>query len=422
MNLGRWLADNYNLVVVLTGATALGIVGGLVGCFAVLRRRALTGDALAHGALPGLCLAFLLVGGRSTPAFLAGALVSGVCGVALITALCRWTRIKEDAAIGLVLSVFYGLGIVLLSKTEASAGLESFILGKPANMTVGDVRAVGLFAALVLILVVLLYKELRLISFDTGFAAAQGWPVFFLDFLLMVLISATVVMGLPTAGVLMTAALLIIPAAAARFWTNRLGVMLALAAVCGGVSGGTGAWLSALVNRFPTGPSIILVAALFFVVSLLAAPERGLLGQWQRRRRNRLDLRQRQFLATLYEIVEPTLPAPPAFSAAELAMRRAWPEREIRARLLQAVRRRELVRAGDTYALTTEGLEHAAAEARNQRLWKLYLREHPEMAPALLTLDLPPLENFLPHDVLERLKRQLDTPPQRAVVPGEATP
>lgn len=289
--LKEFLAEYYNLLIVLAGVSLLGAAAGVIGCFAVLRRRSLTGDALAHGALPGLCIAFILVGERSLPKLLLGALGSGLAGIAVIAALRRWTRIKEDAAIGTVLSVFFGIGIVLLTIIQrlpggSTAGLDSFILGKTAGMVREDVELIAGLALGTLLLVLLLYKEFKLVSFDQEFARVQGWPGFFLDFLLMLLVVLAVVIGLPAVGVLMMAALLVIPAAAARFWTDSLGLMLVLSAGIGLVSGVAGTVVSALFAKIPTGPSIILAAAIIFLYSLLGAPRRGLLARWEERRRH----------------------------------------------------------------------------------------------------------------------------------------
>ena len=205
---------SYNTAVVLLGTSLLGANAGLVGCFAVLRRRALTGDALAHAALPGLCLAFLAVGQRSRPALLLGAFVTGVLGVVVIAALRRWTRIKEDAAIGIVLSVFFGAGIVLSrliqnrSSVGSKAGLDSYILGKTAGIIAQDVYLIAGVSLASLVLVLVLYKEFKLVVFDSGFASVQGWPVLGLDLLLMGLIALAVVFGLPAVGVVLMAALL----------------------------------------------------------------------------------------------------------------------------------------------------------------------------------------------------------------------
>jgi manganese/zinc/iron transport system permease protein len=293
----EFLADyyrhNYNLLLVLLSVSLLGASAGLIGCFAVLRRRALTGDALAHAALPGLCLAFIVVGERSLPAMLLGAFLAGLLGVAIIAALRRWTRIKEDAAIGIVLSVFFGAGAVLSRIIQgisggSRAGLESYIFGSTAGMTSEDLTWITSLALLTLFAVLVLFKEFQLIAFDPAFAQAQGWPVYRLDLVLMGLIALAVVIGLPAVGVLLIAALLIIPAAAARFWTNRLSRMLLFAALFGVLAGTGGTLLSATLPRLPTGATINLVAIGIFLASALAAPRRGLVARavsaWRFRR------------------------------------------------------------------------------------------------------------------------------------------
>jgi manganese/zinc/iron transport system permease protein len=292
--LPRWLP--YNTLLVLAGVSLLGASAGVIGVFGVLRRRALTGDALAHAALPGVCLAFILLGDRNLAAMLAGALGTGVLGIVAIALLRRYTRVKEDAAIGTVLSVFFGLGVVLMKAIErlpasGKAGIHSYILGKTAGMSLEDLYLIGGLALGALLVLALLYKEFTLVAFDPAFAQAQGWPVLRLDLLLTLLIAVAVVVGLPAVGVLMIAALLIVPAAAARFWAERLGWMLALAGLFGVTSGVAGTLVSANVERLPAGPTIILTASGLFLLSLLLAPRRGVVGRWlaQRRFRRRLE-------------------------------------------------------------------------------------------------------------------------------------
>jgi len=281
----------YTTLVVLAGTSLLGACSGLVGCFAVLRGRALTGDAVAHAALPGVCLAFLVLGERRLPEMLLGALITGLLGIATVSALRHMTRIKEDAAIGIVLGVFYGVGIVLSSfiqkqtTTGSKAGLDSYILGKTAGMIVQDVILIGLASASCLAVVLLLYKEFKVVAFDPGFASVQGWPAFRLDLLLMTLTAVTVVIGLPSVGLVLVAALLIIPAAAARFWTRRLGAMLCLATFFGGVIGAVGTLVSARYHHMPAGPTIVLVGTSLFVISLFFAPRRGFIARILRARR-----------------------------------------------------------------------------------------------------------------------------------------
>jgi manganese/zinc/iron transport system permease protein len=281
----------YNTLIVLSGVGLLGACAGLVGSFAVLRRRALTGDALAHAALPGVCLAFLALGGRNLSAMLLGAFLTGVLGVVVIAALRRWTRIKEDAAIGIVLGVFFGAGIALSRyiqtrlTTGSKAGLDSYIYGKTSDMLAQDVYLIAALALLCVAVIVLLYKEFQVIAFDPDFARAQGWPVYGLDLLLMSLLAVAVVIALPAVGVIMIAALLILPAATARFWTDRLSRLLILSALLGAGAGLAGAWLSSLSTSLPAGPIIVLCGTTAFLFSTLFAPRRGILSRLLVRRR-----------------------------------------------------------------------------------------------------------------------------------------
>ncbi|HEY0835264.1 MAG TPA: metal ABC transporter permease, partial [Azospirillum sp.] len=280
------LQAGFNTAVVVAGTAALGLAAGMVGTFLLLRRRALISDALSHATLPGIAAAFLLgvaleMPGRSLPLLLAGAVTSGLIGVLTVQAIVRFTRLTEDAAIGIVLSVFFGLGVVLLSHIQAlevggQAGIKGFILGQTAAMSRGEAIGMGVLALAAAAAVTLLFKELRLIAFDPGFAGGQGWPVARLDIALMGLATLVTVIGLQTVGLVLIVALLIIPPAAARFWTERLGAMTLIAALVGALSGWLGAALSALFPNLPAGAVIVLVAGALFLFSFLFAPARGL--------------------------------------------------------------------------------------------------------------------------------------------------
>ncbi len=290
---------DYNTLIVLVGVSILGGSAGLVGTFAVLRRKALTGDALSHAALPGICLAFLATGERRLPVLLLGAFLSGLLGVMVMTALRRWTRLKEDACVGIVLSVFFGAGLALRRMIQNSAaggtkaGLESFIFGQTSGMIAQDVYLIAASALACLLILVVLYKELKLVSFDAGFARVQGWPAAALDLLLMTLLTVVVMIGLPAVGAVLMAALVILPGATARLWTDRLNVMLLLAVALGAVSGLIGTLISAAYERMPTGPIIILAGTSFFLVSLGFSPRHGLLAQFLARRRFQREVEQR---------------------------------------------------------------------------------------------------------------------------------
>ncbi|MFN7021908.1 MAG: metal ABC transporter permease [Phycisphaerales bacterium] len=281
--------------VVVLGAGLLGVCCGVVGSLAVLRRRALLGDCVAHAALPGVCLAFMLTGGRFLPVLLVGAAVTGLFAVAFIAAVRAWTRVREDAAIGIALASFFGLGLVLLSVANrygggSRAGLDRFLFGQAAAMIRQDAWVIGVSAVVCCGLVALLLKEFRGLCFDREYASVQGWPVSVLDGLLMSLVCVSTVAGLPAAGVVLVSALLVIPAVTARLWASGLGWMLVVSGAVGGTSGVVGVGLSAHLpvperaGAWPTGPMIVLSAGVALGMSLLLAPERGVLAALARRR------------------------------------------------------------------------------------------------------------------------------------------
>jgi manganese/zinc/iron transport system permease protein len=286
---------------VLLGATMLGALGGMLGSFALLRRQSLLGDALAHAALPGVCIGYLLTGSKAPLPLFAGALAAGLLGSLLILAVVRWSRVKEDAAIGIVLSVFFGAGIVLLTHIQKlpdgnQSGLDKFLFGQAATLVVEDLEVMAVLGSVVLVAMLLFYKEFKLLAFDRAFGASLGLPMRALEVLLTLLLVVVVVVGLQTVGVVLIVATLITPAAAARQWTDRLGAMILLASGIGAASGAAGSLASALVPRLPTGPVIVVVSSGVLIASLLFAPRRGLV--WGRLRERRVAERLRRRLET----------------------------------------------------------------------------------------------------------------------------
>ncbi|HXT59917.1 MAG TPA: metal ABC transporter permease [Pirellulales bacterium] len=416
----------YNTAVVLAGASLLGASTGLVGSFAVLRRRALLGDALAHAAFPGVCLAFLCLDRRNLPAMLVGALMTGIVGVSLLIGLRRATRVKEDAAIGVVLSVFFGAGLALSrmiqnrSSAGSRAGLDSYIFGSAATMRLAELWLIAGVAAACLAIVLVLYKEFKLVAFDAGFARVQGWPAGRLDLLLMGLIAITVVIGLPAVGAVLIAAMLILPAAAARFWTDRLGVMLVVSAALGATSAAAGTLLSAQYDGLPTGPTIVLVGAAAFLCSALFALRRGALSRSVRQLRFRRRLEEQRLLRTLYEAAEAGRQAsggPQPSPLAPLHRVTHQPANAGRSPALQHAPRpaalRRAVRAGwltvepGGYGLSEQGLSRAAHVVRGYRLWRLFLSECADQVGAFGELDVEAVDERLPPGVVSALEARL---------------
>jgi manganese/zinc/iron transport system permease protein len=306
MELLTFLSD-FTVRNVVFGAALLGITSGVLGSFAVLRQQSLLGDALSHAALPGVALGFLIAGQRNLIAILLGALISGALAASYALLLTRRSRLKNDAALGSVLSSFFAFGIVLLTfiqrqNNAGQAGLESFLFGQAATIVPSDIATMFVISALGIGLVILFWKQFKVLSFDSGFATSLGFPTLLLEFTLTLMIALAIVMGLQLVGVVLMAALLIAPAVAARQWVKSLGAMVILAAVFGAASGITGSLLSATGRGLATGPLIVICASAIVFVSLLFAPERGLIWEALNFQRNRRALRSQQVLVDMYKI------------------------------------------------------------------------------------------------------------------------
>ncbi|MBW3624061.1 MAG: metal ABC transporter permease [Armatimonadetes bacterium] len=295
MQLLHDLIFDYTLRNVALGSMVLGIVSGVLGAFAVLRRQGLMGDALSHAALPGIVLAYMLTGSKTPLVLMIGAALAGWIGMTLILLIVRQTRISSDAALGTVLTVFFGIGVVLLTVVQKSndanqAGLDKYLFGQAATLVHEQVMTMAVLGTAALVTVGLFYKEFKLLAFDPEFAMSLDLPTRRLDLLLTSLLVVAVVIGLNTVGVVLMSAMLVAPAAAARQWTHRLSAMLALSACFGAASGLSGALISVSDVRLPTGPIIILSATVFVVISVFFGSARGLVWEWLRQRRNRRGL------------------------------------------------------------------------------------------------------------------------------------
>lgn len=307
MGLLEGIVFDYTLRTVALGAGALGIVAGALGTYAVLRRQSLLGDAISHAALPGIVLAFILTGTKSTLVLVLGAALAGWLGTLVVMTVVRHSRLPEDSALGIVLSVFFGAGLVLLTWVQrfpdaSQAGLDRFLFGQAATMLARDVVIISSLGAIALGAVFLFWKEFKLLSFDPDFGASLGLPMRTIDILLTTFLVIAIVIGLQTVGVVLMSALVIAPAAAARQWTNSLGVMVLLAAFFGAVSGVTGAVISSAAVGVPTGPTIVLAATTLVLFSMAFAPERGLVFAAVQRRRQRQQIRTDAVLADLYDL------------------------------------------------------------------------------------------------------------------------
>lgn len=361
---------DFTLRTVALGAAVLGIVSGTLGTFAVLRGQSLLGDAISHAALPGITLAFLLTGVRAPLVLVLGAAIAGWIGALAVMGITHYTRVPYDAGLGIILSVFFGIGMVLLTFIQrlpsgTQAGLDTYLFGQAAALLPRDVTVMAGLGVTALIVVSAFWKEFKLLSFDPEFAASIGLPLRRLDIALTTLIVIAIVIGLQAVGVVLMSAILIAPAAAARQWTDRLGVMVVLAAIFGAVAGVSGTLLSASSPRLPTGPTIVLAAGVIVVVSLLFAPGRGLVAEAIRVRRSRRELRVLGLLEDLYTIARQH--ADPHHPHLPVVLRTMTPTPERVEPALRRLERRGWVRRLEDgrWSLTDRGWEMAQDRFRD---------------------------------------------------------
>lgn len=430
---------DYNTRVVLAGTTMLGISGGLVGTFLVLRKRALAADVVSHAALPGIAVAFLLAerlapgSGRSTGVLLFGAFISGLLGMAMTLAIRNWTRIKDDAALAIVLGLFFGIGMALFTvvqrtKTGNAAGLSHFIFGKAASLIAADVWLIGAVSAIVALLCGGLFKELSLLCFDEEFAAARGYRTAILDWLLTLMAVTVTLIGLQSVGLLLVVALLLIPPTAARFWTNDLKVMSGLAAAIGGASCAGGVVLSAAFPRLAAGAVIVLTGAGLFIVSLVFGKARGLWPRWRAQRQFERRIGRSDLLRACYELLEPILGPDQTTQESltkdeidelELSAMRQWPAGRFQDLVSSAVREGLLVSTSkNAYQLTWRGAEEARDAVRRHRLWEIYLLTQTDLDPRLVDRGADGIEHVLDPQQLAELERQLAAQSPQGIPPS----
>ncbi|MFV0445980.1 MAG: metal ABC transporter permease [Planctomycetaceae bacterium] len=419
--------QDYNTWIPLLATALLGLSAGVIGTFLVLRGRALVGDVVGHAALPGIVLAFLLQvlfiegDGRSTPWLLGGALLTGLAGAGCVLLIDRYSRARSDAALAIALSLFYGGGAVLLSIAQrldsgSQAGLKTYLSGKTASLVAADVWLSVVLAVVLLGVTLLMFKEWTLLCFDYGFGATQGYPSLWLDAALIGLAATISVLGMQSVGLVLVVGLLIIPPAAARFWTDDIHRMTLYSGVIGALSGAGGVALSSLAPRVATGPTAILVGSAIFTLSLFVGRRRGFLWRWLDLRRLRKKTIRQDLLRAAYESVESvlgTLPTASELIATEVALRAFQDEiagdaASVRSWLNAAVTDGLFLPAGsDVWSLTAAGAEAAAATTRNHRLWELYLVEYADVAPAHVHRYADSIEHVLDPSMVAELELAL---------------
>ncbi len=397
----------------LIGSILLGLSCGLLGSFIVVRRMALVGDALSHAVLPGVAIGFLWGMTKDPLAIFIGAVIAGLIGTSVVSALIRTTRIKPDTALGLVLASFFAVGLCLLTMiqnlpTGNKSGLDKFLFGQAAALGSDNITLMAIVTAVAVSLITLFYKELLATSFDAGFARVNGIPAEWVHHGLMLVLAAATVIALQAVGVVLVSAMLITPAAAAYLLTDRLHRMLLLAGSFGVLAGVTGAFFSFVGRGLPTGPLMVIGASTVFLGAYLMGPRHGVIARWWRQRSRAARTERENTLKALYHVWEDDGFRDVGVTLADLAQRR-------RETLDEVLRRsRELSRHGmasvnrDTVYFTPEGRQRAAEIVRNHRLWELYLTNSANIAPDHVHEDAEKIEHVLGEKTVRELEFRLD--------------
>ena len=414
----------------LLGSMLLGITCGVMGSFIVVRKLALVGDALSHAVLPGVAMGFLWNMSKDPVAIFIGATLAGLLGTAVVGAIKHTTKLKEDAALGLVLAAFFSVGICLVTMiqklpTGNKSGVDKFLFGQAAALGVDDVKLIAVVTVLTLLVIGLFYKQFLVTSFDAGFARVTGVPVQIIHYGLMLMLAFAVVIALQAVGVVLVSAMLITPAAAAYLLTDRMHRMLILAAVFGMAAGAAGAFMSFLGPNLPTGPFMVLGASTVFGAAFLFGPQHGIIMRWWRRRSRSQRIQRENTLKSIYHVLEAREFKGEGVSAKELAERRRETLEEITAQLRE-LKRHALATLQDedhTAYLTPEGWQRACAIVRNHRLWELYLTHAAQVSADHVHEDAEKIEHVLGEDVVRELEKRLNYAthdPHGKLIPGQA--
>ncbi|MEQ9468126.1 MAG: iron chelate uptake ABC transporter family permease subunit [Ekhidna sp.] len=404
-----------NIKYVVFGTMLLSVSSAVVGCFTFIKKKSLVGDVISHAVLPGICISFLASGSKDPFLLIIGAFISGWIAIIVMDAIIQNTKIKEDAATGLSLSVFFGIGILLMtyiqhSGNAAQSGLDTFLFGKAAALVGKDLMAFSIIAVVVLITVFLFYKEFKLISFDPQFAKVIGLPIKRLEMILTSITVLAVVTGIQAVGVVLMAAMLITPAAAARFWTNRLSRMILLASIFGAFSGISGAYISYAAPSMPTGPWMVMVLSIIALISFFFAPGRGIVIRQWRRFSIRKQLLEENLLKAFYRIGENSGDHFQKVAIDDIQLIRNFSPAQL-AKGLRKLRVNGYVqRNNETWFLTGEGFEKGKRITRLHRLWELYLTKYLRIAPDHVHEDADTIEHVITPELEARLEKLLEYP------------
>lgn len=415
-----WTYFNHpNFWWVLAGTTFLSAISALVGTFTYLQRKSLMGDAIAHGILPGVAGGFLLAGEKNALVIMIGAIVWGVLTVSFIEWISRKTHLRSSTAMAVVLSAFFGLGMMLLTVVQTSglpdaSGINSFLFGQAASMLPEDLLVYSVFAVVVAFVLAAVYPHLTIISFDRAAAQSSGFNVRRIDAVLSILVVAATAIGIQSIGLILMAALLITPAAIARMWNSRLIGMLVFSGGIAALAAGMGSVVSFTAPSMPTGPWIVLILFAFTLISMVISPQRGLLKRYRQQKKNQDIILRENFIKRLYHQWEKS--GQTTFALPEIE------DKPSKQTLRFAINNDWIQLAGNTVHLSEKGMREGRRITRAHRLWELYLSKALRMRDDHVHPSAEVMEHLIGDDLEKELLRALDYPqtdPHQRDIPYE---
>ena len=390
----------------LVASSLVGIMCGILGCFIVLRNMALIGDALSHAVLPGVVLAFLLVQGQSALGFFGGAVTAGLLAAVAITWIQRNVKTKNDAAIGIVFTAMFSLGVIGISYVGRQPGvhldLKDFLFGNVLLVTPEDLWLTAAITGYVLLSVIVFYRYLFITTFQPVIAQTMGISVRAVHYFLMLLLSFAVVASLQTVGVILVVAMLVTPASTALLLSDRLQNVLALAALFGLLSAVVGLSVSIVLETVP-GPAMAIVATLFYLLAVFFSPEKGLVHRFFQKRKLQGRIRLEDTLKQAFQLQQQG-----ALSEAVL-QQQAGVGRPLLQKQLNKLRQKGWLDK-EQLSLTEQGKEEARRLVRAHRLWETYLADKVGLSAEQIHEEAEKYEHFLTDEILDEVDKTLGYP------------
>ena len=404
-----------NVLYVVLGMLLINSSSALIGTFAFLRKRALIGDAVAHALLPGLCLGFILAGEKNIVYLMIGAFASGWLATYAIDLIVNRSKVKQDAAIGIVLSSFFGLGIVLLTYIQKNAsvqhaGLDHFLFGQAAAINKSEIFAFTVILALIVLALFLFYKVFVVVAFNKDFAKSVGLPVRFIEFLITSLTVLAIASGIQALGVILMSALIITPGAAARLWTHKLRLILVLAVCFSIFSGVGGAYVSYSNSGMPTGPWVVVILSVFMFGSILIAPQKGMISRYIRSRKNRDKILHENILKAIYQWHEKQKlheNLSLKLHTADFISVRKFDTNDLISGLKKLIRKDFILKDGETYYLTQSGMKESRRIVRLHRLWEQYLLKRTTIDTDHVHAGAEAIEHIISPELEKELEKEL---------------